>query len=231
MSGSPNNACDIVVRISGGIVSAIKKPNSTGELPKGAGIGAGYYWGAGRLEIDITGGTVTANCGSGYHAIGGPSTNAPKPTLTLGEVAARPGGETAEPSISWKRKAACLTTAVHVAPCAHSWYGGVCAWCGRIGDSHAVPTAGFTLPEGTTAIGANAFKGVQMTVVDARTCADIGAGAFAGCDELRLIRLPQNCSLDDTAFADCDALVAIFGPDGGTAAEWARAREIPFAAE
>ena len=47
----------------------------------------------------------------------------------------------------------------------------------------------------------------------------------------RLIRLPQNCDIDATAFDGCDALVAIFGPDGGTAAVWARAREIPFAAE
>ena len=219
-----SNRCDIDIEISGGTVTAVKSGNHFG-----AGIGRGYLTSVGRLNITVTGGTVTASGGSGYQAIGGSSNDAP--VLTLGEVAVRPGGETAAASISWKRKTACMNRNVHIAPCAHSWYGSVCAWCGRIGDSPAFPSADFTLPKGTTAIGANAFEGTKMTVVDARNCADIGAGAFAGCEALRLIRLPQNCSIDATAFDGCDALVAIFGPDDGTAAEWARAREIPFAAE
>ena len=77
-------------------------------------------------------------------------------------------------------------------------------------------TPDFTLPASIQTIGDNAFEGAAMTIVDARSCTAIGAEAFKGCTALKQIRLPENCTIDGSAFDDCRT-VFIFAPTGSDA--------------
>ena len=87
----------------------------------------------------------------------------------------------------------------------------------------------FTIPAGTRAIKANAFKGAtSITAVDASHCSSIGAEAFKNCTGLVWILLPKDCAIDKTAFTGCKALVAIYGTSGGTTEAWANANGILF---
>ncbi len=87
------------------------------------------------------------------------------------------------------------------------------------------------LPEGTTAIRAEAFAGdTAITVVDARSVRVIDEGAFRDCTGLRQIRLHADCAIDNSAFDGCTALEAIFAPAGGGTEDWAERHGIPFCA-
>jgi hypothetical protein len=83
---------------------------------------------------------------------------------------------------------------------------------------------------GRTKIEESAFEGNSaITVAYVQDgCAEIGANAFKGCTGLKQIRLPENCSIADSAFAGCSQLIAIYGPAGGTAQGWALMHKIPF---
>ena len=78
------------------------------------------------------------------------------------------------------------------------------------------------------------------------TCTEIKDNAFKDCGQLRQIRLPKDCVIDDDAnpFAgcrinpeelnegeDCSGLLTIFAPAGGTTQAWAEEAGILFAAE
>ncbi len=90
-------------------------------------------------------------------------------------------------------------------------------------------TATFTLPASLTAIGDNAFAGVEaITIVDASNCAEIGANAFSGCTQLEKILLPADCKIDDTAFDGCSSLIAIYAPGGHSTQSWAERHNILF---
>ena len=90
----------------------------------------------------------------------------------------------------------------------------------------------FVLPAFLTEIGEEAFaEDTSLTIMDAGNCAKIDANAFRGCTNLKRIRLSQNCEIDDTAFADCVALRAVFAPAGGTTAAWCASHDINFVAE
>ena len=60
-----------------------------------------------------------------------------------------------------------------------------------------------------------------MTIVDARSCTAIGAEAFKNCKNLEQISIPRNCTIDDSAFADCGT-VFIFAPTGSDAEDYCR---------
>ena len=82
-------------------------------------------------------------------------------------------------------------------------------------------TPDFTLPASIQTIGANAFEGAAMTIVDARSCTAIGAEAFKGCTALKQIRITENCTIDGSAFDDC-GMVFIFAPTGSKAESYCR---------
>jgi hypothetical protein len=87
----------------------------------------------------------------------------------------------------------------------------------------------FVLPAFLTEIGEEAFaEDTSLTIMDAGNCAKIDANAFRGCTNLKRIRLSQNCEIDDTAFADCVALRAVFAPAGGTTAAWCASHDVNF---
>ncbi len=91
----------------------------------------------------------------------------------------------------------------------------------------------FILPSGIKTIEASTFEGnsaISVAYVP-DSCTFIGAKAFKDCTGLRLIRLPKNCAIDDSAFNGCTGLIAIYGPTGGTTKTWADRNNIPFAAE
>ena len=61
----------------------------------------------------------------------------------------------------------------------------------------------------------------------------IDAGAFKGCTGLKQIRLPKDCTINDTAFDDTamygrSALLVIFAEEGGTTQQWAEGKGIFF---
>ena len=75
-------------------------------------------------------------------------------------------------------------------------------------------TPNFTLPADTTTIGESAFEGVdEMEIVDASNVTSIGANAFRDCTELKQIRLPMDCAIEDAAFDD--QTIYVFAPAGG----------------
>lgn len=88
------------------------------------------------------------------------------------------------------------------------------------------------LPEDVKTIMANAFEGNKVIthVYVQDDCAEIGAEAFKGCTRLKVIRLPKNCLITDTAFDGCTQL-SIIAPEGGTTEKWAQDRNIPFSKE
>ena len=89
----------------------------------------------------------------------------------------------------------------------------------------------FILPARLTGIGDNAFEGdTSINIVYVSDgCDSIGAEAFKGCTGLTQIRLPKDCTISDSAFDDCTALLAIYAPAGGTTQTWAAENSIPFA--
>ena len=61
----------------------------------------------------------------------------------------------------------------------------------------------------------------------------IDAGAFKGCTGLKQIRLPMDCTINDTAFDDTamygrSALLVIFAEEGGTTQQWAKDHHVCF---
>ncbi len=90
----------------------------------------------------------------------------------------------------------------------------------------------FVLPPFLSEIGEEAFaEDTSITVVDAGGCAIIDAYAFGDCANLKRIRLPQDCEIDDTAFDGCEALRMVFAPGGGTTAAWCASHGINFVPE
>ncbi len=84
-------------------------------------------------------------------------------------------------------------------------------------------TATFTLPTGTKSIGKNAFAGIKAEVVYVPDqCDKIEAYAFRNCTNLKKIRLPNDCEIDDTAFYGCTNLIAIYTSGSGTTKDWAK---------
>ena len=226
------------VTISGGHVTAIGSVYpDTGQGAPGIGSGRPQTSGSTQLNggtCEITGGTVIAiagntNEGNGAQAIGANYQDNPG-TLTLGAGMKASTSESAAAVCPKDRKPACRGGWVKVEPCGHSFYGGVCAWCGAQNGNAAFGPATFTLPASTESIGANAFENAKMTAVDAKNCASIGAEAFKGCAGLIQVRLPKDCQIDGTAFDGCTALIAVYAPAGGTTQTWAESLDIPFVA-
>ncbi len=90
----------------------------------------------------------------------------------------------------------------------------------------------FVLPPFLSEIGEEAFaEDMWLTVVDAGGCAQVDACAFRDCANLKRIRLPQNCEIDDTAFTGCEALRMVFAPSGGTTAAWCAGHDVNFVPE
>ena len=109
----------------------------------------------------------------------------------------------------------------------------------------------FQVPESLAVIPESAFEKIgAVTVYVPDTCTEIMANAFRDCGQLRLIRLPKNCTIARTAFIgcrtdpesldwdeenqrreDCSDLLAILAPAGGTTQTWAETAEILFVAE
>ena len=90
----------------------------------------------------------------------------------------------------------------------------------------------FVLPPFLSEIGEEAFaEDTAITTVDAGGCAKIDAYAFGDCTNLKRIRLPQDCEIDDTAFAGCEALRMVFAPGGGTTAAWCASHDVNFVPE
>ena len=115
----------------------------------------------------------------------------------------------------------------------------------------AFSSAEFTLPDDLTRAEENAFEGIKaVSVYVPDSCEEIGAYAFKDCTSLLRIRLPQNCDIDGSAFdgcrtdpaelgwneaeermEDCNSLLVICAPAGGSTQEWAEEHHILFAAE
>ena len=78
--------------------------------------------------------------------------------------------------------------------------------------------ADFILPAGITEIEAYAFSGIAATAVDIPAAAGgqqiIRANAFDSCLNLRQVRIPDNCAIEDGAFAGCSNVVLFGGFDG-----------------
>lgn len=87
----------------------------------------------------------------------------------------------------------------------------------------------FILPEGTKRIDAYAFQGIAARAVYVPDgCTTIGEYAFSGCPNLRLIRLPKDCTFDETTFSECAEGFTIVAPTGGTAERLADEYLIEF---
>lgn len=75
----------------------------------------------------------------------------------------------------------------------------------------------FTLPRGIKTIKEYAFENTAMTVAYIPDgCRTISAYAFKDCRQLTQIRIPNGCSIADTAFDGCN-LIYIFGTAGSPA--------------
>lgn len=78
--------------------------------------------------------------------------------------------------------------------------GGVLSGCSKLVSVH--------IPEGVTRIGGSAFFGCGFTSVHLPACVtEIGMNAFGWCKELREINIPEHCTIGESAFVDCKALV------------------------
>ena len=85
--------------------------------------------------------------------------------------------------------------------------------------------ADFVLPAGLTEAEEEAFAGVRAAVVVIPdSCTAVGARAFRGCENLRMIRIPAGCTVGEDAFADCE-LVFVFGYVGSSAQSYCEAHE------
>ena len=74
----------------------------------------------------------------------------------------------------------------------------------------------FILPLSTTTIEVAAFEGNSMSVAYIPdTCTSIGAYAFKSCKKLTQIRIPEKCTISDTAFVGCGT-VYIFSHTGSS---------------
>lgn len=76
----------------------------------------------------------------------------------------------------------------------------------------------FTIHDGVTSIGDNAFWGCNITSIDIPdSVTSIGKAAFQCCNELTTIRLPSGITrIEDKMFEDCYSLKNIVIPDGVT---------------
>ncbi len=82
----------------------------------------------------------------------------------------------------------------------------------RIGG--IVGKADLVLPASVSQIEAGAFEGLTVeSVYLPDGCAVIGAGAFKDCPNLRRIRIPMGCDLDETAFDGCGGVTVYGAPD------------------
>lgn len=85
--------------------------------------------------------------------------------------------------------------------------------------------ATFTLPSGTTAVEANAFEGVYMSVVSIPSgCSSIGDYAFKDCVQLMRSRIPANCTLGTDVFAGCP-YVFVFGAENSPAYQYCQTHD------
>ena len=78
----------------------------------------------------------------------------------------------------------------------------------------------FTLPAALTEVDDYAFEGfAAASIFIPDGCTRIGEGAFQDSGNLRKIRLPKNCEIDNTAFAGCHD-ITFYAPAGGTTETW-----------
>ena len=82
------------------------------------------------------------------------------------------------------------------------------------------------LPEFVMAIEERAFEGnLSLSFVYVPdSCLSIGDFAFRDCENLEQIRIPENCTISDSAFDSCDA-VDIFGTSGSEAESYCERHE------
>ncbi len=102
----------------------------------------------------------------------------------------------------------------------------------RAGVRVTVGNYGFVLPENTKKIDESTFEGIPAkTVYVPDGCTAIGADAFRGCLALKTVRLPKNCKIAANAFRECKALATVTAPAGGTAEQWAKENGLAFIPE
>ncbi len=74
-------------------------------------------------------------------------------------------------------------------------------------------TPDFVLPDGLAEIGANAFEGVEATVVEIPAgCGSVGDHAFRDCTALTMIRIPADCALGTDVFEGCTKVYVFSAP-------------------
>ena len=92
-------------------------------------------------------------------------------------------------------------------------------------DTIVLGEADLVLPASVSHIEAGAFEGLTVeSVYLPDGCAVIGAGAFKDCQNLRRIRIPQGCAMDETAFDGCGG-VTVYGAPDSPAERFCQARE------
>ena len=80
-------------------------------------------------------------------------------------------------------------------------------------------TPDFILPSSLVEVDESAFERISATIVYVPdSCTKIGANAFRD-SKIAQIRIPENCSIEDTAFNGCEA-VMIFGIPGSAAEDY-----------
>ena len=83
-------------------------------------------------------------------------------------------------------------------PTGHHLADGACETCGKTFDTTGMTV--LTLPASLEQINANAFRGAsEQGVVIPDGCRSVGAGAFAGCDDLQYVFLPEGLTLPEDA--------------------------------
>ena len=92
-------------------------------------------------------------------------------------------------------------------------------------DSTLLGEADLVLPASLTRIEDCAFSGIAAeSVYICDGCESIGTQAFSDCANLRWIRIPAGCEVDDTAFEHCGE-ITVFGTPGSDAERFCEAHE------
>ena len=108
-------------------------------------------------------------------------------------------------------------------------YTGVAHGTFEIIDPQALAT--LNLPAGLQIIDEEAFTAVSaQRIVVPEGCLTLGARAFADCDGLKLVEVPDSVTdIADDAFEHTNA--CILAPEGSDALLWAQAHGMPWIAE
>ena len=88
-------------------------------------------------------------------------------------------------------------------------------------QKQSFPLSSFAIPSGVCEVEEEAFAGLPInSVFVPDSCRKIDAGAFSNCASLKLVSLPKDCEIDDTAFDGTADQLWLFMPRGGTSQQW-----------